>query len=521
LDQRYCLECGARLGSLPTAIRHQIGRLVGSAAAAVAAARAGEGDDKSPKGAGKEDGWPFERSEFMPSPRTAAMAVLVMLGLGVALGSITDQLAQSAGFGPILLVGSPPSEDEEEPEAVSVEPEVEAASEETAAATPSTAPQEVPVVEEPIFSEPSPEVPIVEEELPTGLPEVKHVFVIMLGENGYEETFGETSTSKYLSEELPAQGELLSNYFAVTKGELANQIALLSGQGPTLETAADCPNYSDLAPGTESLEGQVEGNGCVYPATTKTLPGQLAEAKLKWKAYVEGIEDGAAAGQPATCRHPALGAPDPDHAATAEGAYVTWRNPFVYFHSIVDGPECAAADVGLPQLTADLKLKAEKFPALAYIVPDACQRGGEAPCEPGKPSGPAASEEFLEAIVPQIQKSFAYKDGGMIVITSAEARQGGEKPDTSGCCIDPVYPNLPAPAGAAPASGPVHETGGGGRVGLLLLSPFVEAGTSSETYFNHYSLLVTIEELFGLERIGYGAEPALTGFDESIFNAGS
>jgi hypothetical protein len=56
---------------------------------------------------------------------------------------------------------------------------------------------------------------------------------------------------------------------------------------------------------------------------------------------------------------------------------------------------------------------------------------------------------------------------------------------------------------------------------LLLLSPYVEPGTTSETYFNHFSLLDTIEELFGLERIGYGAEPALTGFDESIFNAGS
>jgi phosphatidylinositol-3-phosphatase len=65
----------------------------------------------------------------------------------------------------------------------------------------------------------------------------------------------------------------------------------------------------------------------------------------------------------------------------------------------------------------------------------------------------------------------------------------------------------------------VRESGGGGRVGLLLLSPFVEGGTTSETYFNHFSLLITIEELFELERIGYGAEPALTGFDESIFNA--
>ena len=284
----------------------------------------------------------------------------------------------------------------------------------------------------------------------------------------------------------------------MTKGALANQIALLSGQGPTPETAANCPNYADVAPGTESTEGQVEGNGCVYPAATKTLPGQLTEAGLKWKAYVQGIEDGAAAGQPTTCRHPATGTPDANLSATPTDAYETWRNPFVYFHGIVDAPECAEADVGLPQLSADLKLKAEKFPAFAYIAPD---------------------ESQLEPLVTEIKESLAYKDGGMIAITYAQAPQEGEKPDASGCCIDPDFPNLPDDGGEAPPTGPVRETSGGGRVGLLLLSPFVEPGTTSETYFNHFSLLVTIEELFELERIGYGAEPALTGFDESIFNA--
>jgi len=501
LDQRYCLSCGARLGSLPAAIKRQFGRVVSGAAAAGAAGVTAV-DSAKPE---NYDGWPFKRSEFMPSPRAAAAAVLVMLGLGVALGSVTQQVAQSAGFSTILLESPPPAE-EEAPQVASVEPEVEETTESVPAAPPPPPPLEKPLVEEPLPSEPSPAVPPPgPPEPPPGMPEIKHVFVIMLGEGGYEETFGEASQSKFLGEELPAQGELLSNYYAVTKGQLANEIALLSGQGPTPETQADCPNYGDVAPGTESAEGQVEGNGCVYPATTKTLPGQLTEAKLKWKAYVEGSEDGGAPGQPTTCRHPTLGTPDPNQATTPEDPYVTWRNPFAYFHSIVDGPECAKADVGLPQLTTDLKLKAEKFPALAYISPS-----------------PASSpEEFLKTVVPEIKESLAYKDGGMLLITFAQAPQGVESPDESGCCNDPVFPNLPPPASEPPATGPVRETGGGGRVGLLLLSPYVEPGTTSETYFNHFSILVTIEELFGLERIGYGAEPALTGFDESIFNAGS
>lgn len=447
----------------------------------------------------------------IPAPWALGMAVLGMLALGVLIGSVTDQVAQNAGFPTVLLGPSAPPPEAPAPEntgAETAEPEA-TGGESAAAATPSAVPAEAPLVEEPLPESPKPEVPLVEEELPTGLPEVKHVFVIMLREGSFEapkrasprrakRSFPARAKASAAPTELTQQGELLTNYFAVTKGALANQIALLSGQGPTPETAANCPTYGDLAPGTESTEGQAEGTGCVYPATTKTLPGQLTEAGLKWKAYVQGIEDGGAAGQPTACRHPAPGTPDPNLSAIPGDAYETWRNPFVYFHSIVDGPECAEADVGLPQLSADLKLKSEEFPALAYVVPDEAQ---------------------LKAVVTEIKDSLAYKDGGMIAITSAQAPQEGESPDESGCCINPDFPNLPDDGGEAPPTGPVRETNGGGRVGLLLLSPFVEPGTTSETYFNHFSLLITIEELFELERIGYGAEPALTGFDESIFNA--
>ena len=519
LDQRYCLECGARLGSLPAAIAAQIGRVRKFATGRFPAVKAGAAAAATSAAAKpSKKGWPYERSDFMPSPRAAAAAVIAMLALGVALGSATDNLAQSAGFSTILFEEPEPPVEEEAIAEAPAEPEPEEVAEETAPTAAAPAPVEERAVEEPLPSEPEPAAPPVKEELPTGLPEIKHIFVIMLGENGYEETFGTASTSEYLSKELPAKGELVPNYYAVTKGQLANQIALISGQGPTPETQEDCPSFTDIAPGTESTEGQVEGNGCVYPATTKTLPGQLEERKLAWKAYVEGSEDGAAVGQPTSCRHPALGGPDPNHAPTSADSYVTWRNPFVYFHSIVDGTECAKADVGLPELTKDLQGKAEDFPTFAYIAPDACHSGAEAPCEEGGPTGPLASEEFLKTIVPEIQESFAYKDGGLVVITSAQARQGGEKPDASACCVFPAYPNLPAEPEAAPPTGEVREQGGGGKVGAVLLSPYIEPGSTSEANFNHYSLLVTIEEFLGLTRIGYAAEPLVVGFGEEMFS---
>jgi phosphatidylinositol-3-phosphatase len=499
-DQRYCLECGARLGSLPAAIATQVQRLRSFATDRIPVVRAAAAA-KTAEGAEEAGGWPFVRSDFMPSPRAAAAAVIGMLALGVALGSATNELAQSAGLTTILVEESPPpAEEETATEVTAAAPpraEASAAAPEPVVPAPVAIPTEVPLVEEPRPSEPEPEVPIIEEEVPTGLPEVKHVFLIVLGESGYEESFGEASTSEYLGKELPAQGELLTNYFAVTKGDLANRIALISGQGPTPETAADCPTYADVAPGTESAEGQVEGNGCVYPAATKTLPAQLVEKKLTWRAYVD--------------RDEAAEATSPTTAGQPPGCFATPRDPFAYFHSLVDAGECDEGDPGLARLAKDLALKPEKFPTLAYISPT-----------PPTPENPAAAEEVLKTIVSSIQSSFAYKDGGLIVITSAQAPQEGEHADSSACCITPAYPNLPPqPEAEEPAAGPVKPTGGGGRVGALLLSPLVAAGTTSETYFNHYSLLATIEELFGLEKIGYAAEPAITGFDESIFNAGS
>jgi len=144
----------------------------------------------------------------------------------------------------------------------------------------------------------------------------------------------------------------------------------------------------------------------------------------------------------------------------------------------------------------------------AYIVPSRRHDSSEQPCAPGQPAGLAASDAFLRLVVPVIEQSPAYRDGGLIAITFDQAPQTGPGADLSSCCDVAQYPNLPAPA-TAPATPP-----GGGRVGLLLISPYVAPGTVEESsYYNHFSLLRSIEELFGSEPLGYAAEPVLTGFE--------
>jgi len=119
--------------------------------------------------------------------------------------------------------------------------------------------------------------------------------------------------------------------------------------------------------------------------------------------------------------------------------------------------------------------------------------------------------------VPEILASKAYKSGGLLVITSDEAPSSGEFADSSACCAQPLFPNLPAPT--SPSGSPETIPRGGGEVGALLLSPYIKPATTNQEAFNHFSLLRTIEDLFALKHLGYAALPGVSSFGTSVFSA--
>ncbi len=498
-SQRYCLDCGARRGPLPALAARRIDALKKRGQDDGAEAKASPATTSTAGGAAEDEDEKAGYWRFMPSPQIAAVAVMALLAAGVVIGSVTSPLAESAGFAPIILELASPNVGGSAPEPEAAAPSAGSSTPApVTAATASTAPEVIAPLPAEAPVEPEPSAPPLKQppELPeeATLPEVKHVFLIVLDGHGYEESFGKASTAPYFAKTLAGQGELLSNYYAVTQGALANKIALLSGQGPTPQTALGCPESTPIAPGTVGLEGQVEGSGCVYPAETPTLPGQLLESKMTWKAYVEDLAEG--------CVESPL------------------RDPLLYFSALAESPECAERDVGLDKLDADLKV-AKKTPTLSLVVPNACHDGSEMPCAPEQPAGLAGAQGFLETVVPKITASPAYKEGGLIAITFDQAPQEGPNADASSCCATPEYPNLPAPATPPPAAtGPVKPSGGGGRVGLLLISPFVKAGSvEASGYYNHFSLLLSIEELLGLPPLGYAAGAALAPFGETVYNA--
>ncbi len=359
---------------------------------------------------------------------------------------------------------------------------------------------------------------------PFKLPRVRHVFVIVLENEDYASTFGEPSADPYLAQTLPAQGALLEDYYATGHESNDNYISLVSGQPPNPDNQADCQDFSEFPLSQVNSEGVEEGVGCVYPEAIQNIGTQLTAAKRTWKAYMQDMGNDPNR-ETAACGHPGLGEQDHTQEAVEGDGYATRHDPFVYFNSVIanqtycdahvvalgspSGAMPAAAQHGETGLASDLK-QSSKTPSFSFITPNLCQDGHDYPCknEAGGASALADIDGFLEAWVPLITSSPAFKKNGLLEITFDES--DGPQSDASSCCEETAGPSSPEPGITGP---------GGGRVGAVLISPFIKPGTVSTTPYNHYSSLASFEQLFGLQRLADAATVPAT-FGPDVFTLG-
>ena len=358
----------------------------------------------------------------------------------------------------------------------------------------------------------------------TGLTPIRHVFVIVLENEGYAQTFGDPAADPYLATTLSASGAQLSEYHGIGHFSNDNYIALISGQAPNPDNQADCQVFNDFpTSATVAADGQIGGSGCVFPTSVPTIADQLDSAHLTWKAYMQDMGNDPTR-ESAVCGHPAVGSPDQTQKAVPGDGYATRHDPFVYFHSIIDdtalcdarvvplgstsGALPASAPAGTTGLATDLK-KVSTTPNLSFITPNLCADGHDAPCvnEAGAATAGANIDAFLSTWVPRITGSPAFRQDGLLIVTFDEADVDGPDQDDSACCNEQPGPAAPLPG----LSGP-----GGGRTGTVLVSPFIRPGTVSAVPYNHYSTLGTIEELFGLAKLGQAATVSAT-FGHDVF----
>ena len=343
------------------------------------------------------------------------------------------------------------------------------------------------------------------------LPPIRHAFLLLLENQAYEKTFGAESPAPYLAHTLPAQGALLSQYYAIGHASLGNYIALISGQAPNESTQLDCPTLTDFMVTAAGLDAhaQLPGWGCIYPRIVPTLPDQLEAAGLSWKAYMEDMGKDPAR-ESATCGHEPVGALDPTIMASPRDQYAARHNPFVYFHSIIDDPaRCNAHVVNLERLPRDLESEATTA-NYVFITPNLCSDGHDVPCVDGRGGGLAVIDGFLRTWVPLIERSAAFEKDGLLIVTFDESDGEGAE-GSSACCAEQPLPGARFRPGI---SGP-----GGGRIGAVVLSRFVKPGTVSAVPYNHYSLLRTVEAIFSLPPLGYASAPALAPFGPDVFSA--
>jgi phosphatidylinositol-3-phosphatase len=410
---------------------------------------------------------------------------------------------------------------------------------------------------------------------------INNVLVIELENEDAADTYGPGSVATYLNGTLVPKGELLENYYATGHVSLDNYIAEISGQAPTPLTDSDCnvTGYSNVTPGTDDpntakYPGQVDGNGCVYPAPTATTTGaptiadQLDAADppnptthvASWREYAEDMGNDPTRDGGVTdplggtdCAHPTVGGTDGAAIATATDQYATRHDPFVYFHSIIDNTaECDAnvvplgkSTVGTPStfngvnlpdtftghLANDLSSEATT-PKFGFITPNLCDDGHDGTCagtnvEGGKTGGLTALDLWLKHWMPLIMASPSYQSGQMLVVLTSDE---GDDDDTTACCNEQPGPNWAFPGhspllGAAPTTPGADP--GGGRIGTLLLnSSYIQPGTVDTTgFYNHYSALRSYEDLLGLTtggtdgagHLGFAAAAGLTPFGQDVF----
>ncbi|HEV3047252.1 MAG TPA: alkaline phosphatase family protein [Solirubrobacteraceae bacterium] len=306
---------------------------------------------------------------------------------------------------------------------------------------------------------------------------IKHVWLIILENKSFDASFTGLNNNTYLWQTLPSQGALLKNYYGTGHFSLDNYVSLVSGQATQPDTQADCPFYDKFS-GSVDMAGNLDTNpnfgqvispvganaaagtnGCVYPSSVPTLFNQLDAAGVSWKGYAQDLGNPDESGPTHDAGTQFCGAPYSEPGARGSTAfpnpgsangtdqYVPKHFPFPWFESILKSGDCNEQHIAnlfsqTDGLYHDLQ-SAATTPAFSWISPNNCSDGHDAVCHgnnlsggfkkgsaleeattPNEPvnftGGLYAADKFLEHVVPEIEESPAFKEGGLIDVTFDE-----------------------------------------------------------------------------------------------------
>jgi hypothetical protein len=286
------------------------------------------------------------------------------------------------------------------------------------------------------------------------------------------------------------------NYYGVTHPSEPNYVAAISGSNWGLN--ADNPNYE---------------------YDHENVVDQLESAHLTWAAYMESM--------------PSVGdATDQQYPANA-ALYVNKHNPFVLFTDIKSNAARLQHVKPYAQFADDMGSK--DVPAFVWISPNQCHdmHGGVyvqvapdgsdgTPCPYGStkddPNDAALKQKadaFVKGTVSTIMSSPVWKTSrsAIFVVTDENDFTGDKTTDgwesADGCCDSPYLPQGTQFLGSnGQPDGTVWQGGvyGGGKIPAIVVTNDGKRGYVSDTPYNHYSLLATIEWNWDLGYLGNASD---------------
>jgi hypothetical protein len=349
-----------------------------------------------------------------------------------------------------------------------------------------------------------------------GVPELDHVFVIVLENHNSFTSFGsagilDNPQAPHL-QALAKKYNFASNYNGVWHPSLPNYVAMITGDwigtdvigntGPAHKYPAgsvvgisddDSPSVAvDLPPPAIFSTHR-------WRINLPSLAGQLVNAGKDWRAYLQNL--------PVSGTHVANWPGDNNTAKL----YAVKHNPFPYVAEVQDDPAQFAKQVPIDQLFSDLNSK--RVPALAYIVPDQCRdmHGLSSPLAPcGSVLGNTDDNDVKRGddeafwLFNAITGSPAWKQGrNALFIVFDEGNGPLTCPD-----YDPDNGLGTAPKSLLPAAKCYDPANFNDKVVLIAATNYGVTGVTDNHFYSHFSLLKTIEAAFDLPFIGHAADPA-------------
>lgn len=324
------------------------------------------------------------------------------------------------------------------------------------------------------------------------IPKYDYIFNIIEENHAYSQIIGDTVSAPNINA-LAAQYGLATNFYGEVHPSEANYIALLGGStfGIHDDDAYYCTPGSKLA----YCSGSSNADYVNHTITSASLVDQLEAKGLTWKGYFGNIPQPY---QPylnnntSTPNTDAVYYPQTPTATDPAQLYGAKHNGFINYAKLQTGSELQNY-VSLDRLATDLQNG--NVANYVHIVPNQCDEmhglgGTNVPsdCNISNDSGPNARIHRGDAVVGQlvseIQSSNLWKSGNnAIVITWDEDNNPSVKTGTQGCC------------GYDPTS---NANFGGGHIATVVITNNGIKGVVDSTPYNHYSLLRTTEDAFGI-----------------------